>query len=444
MKITVPTYEIPQSNPFASNQGLFNHLDYANSLLNLVEQTDEPLVLAIDAPWGEGKSTFVKSWSVLLNENGISSIYFDAFESDYVQDPFSAIAGEVYSLLVKENPAEAKNFSQIAVKAAKIVSRASIRIATKVALGTALDDTVFDDSNTIKDTSKEASDLIDKAIESTIQGREDEKRDLESFRTFLKDTVENTSGGKPIVIIIDELDRCKPSFALSLLESVKHLFSVQGLVFVLVTNRNQLHESIRAAYGHGIDAPRYLQKFVTLWAQLPESKSGKDSDKQKYVQYCLDKMEFDGDDKKLTAIKHVFRELEAPFGLSLREIERSLTNFAIVYNSKAGRLSQHYVLMTMFLSVLKISRPDIYKNVANDTISYEQLFTDTGLDSSTNIQAFGPAGSYLTIAIRFFMETEEGRIALVEETGQTLFASNLYDPMDMTDICKWLDLYSPY
>ena len=79
------------------------------------------------------------------------------------------------------------------------------------------------------------------------------------------------NGGKPIVFIIDELDRCKPDFALELLEQVKHLFSVKGITFLLVTNREQLEESIKSKYGQGINPTNYLHKFINIWLTMPRA-----------------------------------------------------------------------------------------------------------------------------------------------------------------------------
>jgi len=72
-----------------------------------------------------------------------------------------------------------------------------------------------------------------------------------------------------MIFIVDELDRCKPPFALELLEKIKHVFSVAGIHFILVTHLTQLETSVRYNYGTDIDARTYLQKFYNLIAHLP-------------------------------------------------------------------------------------------------------------------------------------------------------------------------------
>jgi len=62
---------------------------------------------------------------------------------------------------------------------------------------------------------------------------------------------------------VDELDRCRPDFALGLLERIKHLFDVEGIAFVLLVNRSQIEGYIRTVYGNA-DAEAYLLKFGSL------------------------------------------------------------------------------------------------------------------------------------------------------------------------------------
>jgi len=73
----------------------------------------------------------------------------------------------------------------------------------------------------------------------------------------------------PLVFFVDELDRCRPSYAIEFLEMAKHLFSVQGTVFVLAINAAQLANAIRALYGEKFDAERYLRRFVDVQLDLP-------------------------------------------------------------------------------------------------------------------------------------------------------------------------------
>jgi hypothetical protein len=75
----------------------------------------------------------------------------------------------------------------------------------------------------------------------------------------------------PIVIVIDELDRCRPTYAIKLLEEVKHLFDVEGLVFVLGMHGAALGHSVSAAYGAKFDGVAYLGRFVNRRYKLRDA-----------------------------------------------------------------------------------------------------------------------------------------------------------------------------
>ena len=65
----------------------------------------------------------------------------------------------------------------------------------------------------------------------------------------------------PIFILIDELDRCRPDYAISLLEIVKHIFDIKNFVFIIATDTDQLQHSIKNVYGNDFSANDYLGRF---------------------------------------------------------------------------------------------------------------------------------------------------------------------------------------
>ncbi|VEP17666.1 conserved hypothetical protein [Hyella patelloides LEGE 07179] len=99
MKLTVPPIQIEPDEGFTSEKDIFCRKDFGQNLLNLITNVDDELVVALDAPWGEGKTTFIKMWQGMLKQERIESIYFDAFANDYQKEPFLAIAAEIYSLI---------------------------------------------------------------------------------------------------------------------------------------------------------------------------------------------------------------------------------------------------------------------------------------------------------------------------------------------------------
>ena len=100
---------------------------------------------------------------------------------------------------------------------------------------------------------------------------EEARKSVKAFRTSLQDMAnELWKESQPLVVMIDELDRCRPSYAVELLEIAKHLFSVCRIVFVLAVNRSQLAHSVKALYGDGFDADGYLGRFFDIDFRLPQ------------------------------------------------------------------------------------------------------------------------------------------------------------------------------
>lgn len=83
----------------------------------------------------------------------------------------------------------------------------------------------------------------------------------------------------PIVIVIDELDRCRPDYALAVLEVIKHFFAVPKVHFILGINGEALESSVRARYGVDVDAESYLRKFINASFSLPRAIGHRGSNK---------------------------------------------------------------------------------------------------------------------------------------------------------------------
>lgn len=461
MKLTVPPLQIESNEGFTSEKDIFNRKDFGQNLLNLIINTDDELVIALDAPWGEGKTTFIKMWQGMLAQEGIKSIYFDAFANDYQKDPFLAIAAEIYSLIKKETDADKTKldkFKDKTTSALKTLGRAGLRIGIKAATAGILDETIFEDTNTIKDVSKETSDLIDSYVAARLENAERDKQTLSEFRHTLSELASSVNNDKPLVFIIDELDRCKPNFALEILENVKHLYSVKNIVFVLVTNRKQLEESVKCQYGLGIDASKYLQKFVHLWAYLPKRKKSQlsdnfDYDIVTYIVHCLNNMKFyidsnrEKSEKLANEIVEFYKNIAIYYNLSLREIEYSLTNYSIVHNITGGNLNFDYQIVLIYLSIIKVIKPIVYQKILCNRISYQEIVKETNLIDYWCIDYFeyGSSGAFsLEMSLRAcFCDYDElyfFTANILEHDQQKFVRDALYqtDNNIVKNICKWI------
>jgi hypothetical protein len=437
MKLTPPPIEIEEYEGFLPEKDIFQRKGFAEKLSNLIENVSDELVLAIDAPWGEGKTTFVRMWQGMLKEQGVESIYFDAFQNDFLEDPLLALVGEVYSLLDDEETDTKVEFKTKAVSAIKTIGKASIRIGLKAITAGILDETVLKGAG----AEKEVADMSDSYISSRLDSLKGDKASIEEFKVALSATAEAVGNGNKIVFIIDELDRCKPSFALDLLEKIKHIFSVPGIVFVLVMNREQMDEVIRSRYGAGIDSTKYLQKFVHIWTGLPKSPDGHTSNGKKYLNDCLERMEFELKTRTQQVGLEFHEELIGHYNISLREIERSLSNYAIIHNLTKGDLNPDYLWLSIYLCVVKVLYPNTYRKLALGNISYDKVIKETELQSfeADHWKDDKPEGHPIRWLLKYYLSDEEEVKELL--THGDFSEARDYGRSAIVKICGWLETF---
>lgn len=436
MKLLVPPLDIEIDDGFANNIDIFKRKSYGEALLNLIKNTEDELVLALDAPWGEGKSTFIKMWQGLLLENNVSHIYFDAFEHDYHSDPFISISSHIYSLIDQSDEDNHSEFKEKATSAIKLFGRAGLRIGIKALTAGLLDDSVLENTGNVKDASKEASDLVDGYISSQIGKADEERETIAKFKKYLSNLAESIGSDGKVIFIIDELDRCKPKYALALLESIKHLFSVPNITFLLVTNREQLEESVRCEYGREVKASEYLQKFVSIWTTLPKPNNAHASVPKLYLQNCLTRMEYTSSTRTQQTTIEFFEYLASYYNLSLRDIEKSLTNFAII-NNAIGNLNTEYSLVSVFVAVTKTTRPDTYQRLASNGITYKELEVEASLSGLGT--EYSGEGHPLKWLLKYLLATDDEAEELLKQGNP--FGGGVSGRNAIIDICRWLESF---
>lgn len=442
MKLLVPPLKIHENDGFRPDIDIFNRKAYGESLFNLINNTEDELVLALDAPWGEGKSTFIKMWRGLLAENKVANIYFDAFENDYQQDPLLAISSQLYALIDKKDDSTQAEFKKKALSALKVIGRASLRVGIKALTAGVLDETILEQTDNIEDASDEASDLIDNFIAKQLTKSEENSKSLLAFKEYLSTLGEKLGAGKNLVFIIDELDRCKPKFSLAILESIKHLFSVPHITFVLVMNRTQLEEAVKCEYGAGVDASRYLQKFVSVWTSLPKSNFDHQSLGNGYVRNCLKAMNFEIKTQAQHDAIGYIEELVNHYDLSLREVEKALTNFAIIYNATDDcNIISEYLTIAIFLCIIKVIKPEIYNKLSRKKIDYPELVKSADL-TRLKAQYWDEQEEHpLRWLLKYNLSTEDEANELVASM-KTQRVNRMYNNRNIvTTICKWLDTF---
>lgn len=213
------------------------------------------LVVAINGRFGSGKSALIEMWHNSISEQreggGWSPmpVILNAWESDHCGDPMIAILSgliaetERWGKLPKAQTGKLK-------QAAKDVAWFSVAVANEIASKVGFDPIAAGEFAEKKKT-KPVPDFI-----AAFNQRMDAMRNL-------KASLAQTFGGETskAIVFVDELDRCRPDYAISYLETIKHVFDVKGMIFVLAIDYSQLENSARALFGPNLDPSGYFSKF---------------------------------------------------------------------------------------------------------------------------------------------------------------------------------------
>lgn len=380
MKLYPPDLELTLYEIGFGTDDPFDRLGTSKSLSNLVERIEDPLVIALDGGWGSGKTWFLKRWIAahrLENHGRATTVYFDAFSHDFMDDPLIALTGAIGDRLPKK--AETKIWRRVKAAAAKL-ARPTGRIGLAVATGgvTAVAGPLID----------AAAEAASKEIETAAEefwAREDGRRAaMDQLRAALIDlTMAETDGADtiPLVVVVDELDRCRPDYALALLEVVKHFFSVPNVHFVLGVNLEALAHSVRARYGSGIDAERYLRRFVSLSVLLPDE-IGDDYDAKplalSYFTQTAPQMgiERDAADKFSSHLEMVAKTCQ----LTMRDVNQLLSQLALVDPEVFTKYYWGYKEIVMSMILFRFTSSGLASKALSDTLSLNEVHEFYGIE----------------------------------------------------------------
>lgn len=227
-----------------------------NKLIEMLNNVAGNKIISIDGKWGCGKTIFLKQLE-FINKNKVEAAelkmeaenikkfneayfvyYYNAWENDFHTSPLLSL---IYNL-INDFPREKDHIAS---------NKLELPFDLKEALKTI--------SNNLVDINKVKS---FKDIASEVYTAEEKK---EALNNIINNILPND---KKLIFIIDELDRCKPDYAINMLEVIKHFYSSDKIIFLLGTNNEQLAHTVSNYYGTGFDGYRYLSKFYNLVIEL--------------------------------------------------------------------------------------------------------------------------------------------------------------------------------
>lgn len=264
--------------------------------------------IAINGRWGSGKTFFVKQLLLLINaknpiskmeknkkdrilcrvpfrkDNGGSdenydlAIYFDAWENDNDTDPVLSIIYEITKQLGLIYPFD--DNCDVFKTAALIFEAISGR---------------------------NINNIIDHLRgDNPLKKFQEQKNIEETLREFFSEILRER--GNRLIIFVDELDRCKPSYAVHLLEQIKHYLCDDRITFVFSVNLIELQHTISHYYGAEFDACRYMDRFFDIRIEIPPA------DKSRFFDEITLNSQY--------ALEMVSKRVIENFNFELREITR--------------------------------------------------------------------------------------------------------------------------
>ncbi len=363
---------VDKDDPFKND--VLNRKESGEALKEFVLSANDPLVVCIDAPWGQGKTTFLRMWEQDLRNNDIPTLYFNAWESDFSDDALVCLIGEI-SASIKElsklgDESKAKEYLDKTKNIGMALLKRTVPVAAKIATAGALD---LD-----KVTEQALAGFAESIAKEQLEKYENSKKSIKFFReaiSGLASSITDPENPKPLVFIIDELDRCRPNYAIEILEKAKHFFNVDNIVFVLGADKQQLGSSIKAIYGEGLNTNGYLRRFMDFDYVLPPPSKGL------FVKALFQKFSFNEyfSQKKYRGVEYegehslsMFSELFEIYRLTLREQEHccSLLSMSIRTTPENGKL---FPLFLCFLIVIKVKDQELYKELITGEISPFEL-----------------------------------------------------------------------
>ncbi|WOQ15222.1 KAP family P-loop NTPase fold protein [Aeromonas media] len=239
---------------------------YAEFLTNYLaaEGKERNYVLNLNAEWGAGKTWFIKRWYMELKER-YPTVYIDAWQQDFSDDPLLTVISSIIDQLRDATGNKIDVPDGIKTKLLGL-----LKVGGRLVLKSAIKKAGLEDG----DFSLEGEDA-DKLVDTLCSNHRERYESIQYLKKEIRQWVEAAVSANldqldgqgrldyPAFILIDELDRCRPSYAVEMLETIKHIFDIPGVVFVLATDTEQLQHAVKVIYGDGFDAQNYLGRFFS-------------------------------------------------------------------------------------------------------------------------------------------------------------------------------------
>ncbi len=337
---------------------LFERKELGENLMRYVKNNykfyDEALVLSLNGKFGSGKTSFLKMWQGLLEKQGHSVIYINAWQSDFTGSPIVPITGELIRELKNLEP-----LKQDLQELGNMILRGSISMSSQLL-----------HHSTGFDIKKFQQDFQGETQEDIIEAYIKQQKKLDKLRKLLNHIVE-IQKEKPLIILVDELDRARPDYSVYFLETIKHIFSVKGICFVLAVDRKRMEQTVEKLFGK-IDFNNYYRRFVSKEISLSlidANHFGSFFDKisKPYLEIFHE--------NNIIDIKEKFVFTVETLKLTPREAEQVCHIFLQFFSKNNSKLiNEYWLVATLFLVAINVKdRENLFHKIGTGEITIMEL-----------------------------------------------------------------------
>ncbi|MEZ9830058.1 P-loop NTPase fold protein [Vibrio cyclitrophicus] len=345
---------------------IINNQPYAEHLTQFLDsKAENGYVLNLNAEWGAGKTTFLQCWYNELQCNH-PVVYFDAWKSDFTKDPMLALMDAFHQQLISPLSANKKLIEQFLSKGSYFLKAA----LPNLLLGYVKHKGGMDSDDSLLESASEEfgipEDNLSAALKDTMKAMLTQKSRVEGINEFKEALIELNEAyvqvfpekNRPVFVLIDELDRCRPTYAIETIECIKHFFNTKNFIFVLATDTNQLQHSIKSIYGAKFDSLTYLSRFFDNSATLPAP------NRKKYIEAAV-KNHLKGRDLNPQVPAFIDTVFEWHETRSLREIQKTINVIDIAMSQEKS----YRIIILIVLTLLKRCYPENYKTLKNNNLN---------------------------------------------------------------------------
>jgi hypothetical protein len=360
------TPALPPVAPFSSD--LLNRQAFAKKfesfLLTEHHFVEGALVVTLNASFGSGKTTFVRMWTDDLHERRKTDpklprpVIISAWETDFCGDPLVAIVAALKDVLVDTkapdpNPTASNKLRDALKDIGWFVVAAANEAVTNAPYGF---DVIKAGEFATDKKEQRSADAAKRNGKDLLQAYEHRRAALERIKRALSDAFQGPEAS--VVVVIDDLDRCRPDYAVSYLETIKHIFDVHGIAFVLCVDEEQLSSATSVLFGPALNFDEYYRKFSHRTVRLPAP----DEEEYRLLTETYVKQYIAKEGKRLSALalNGPVAELNEIFGAAKIRPRQAQEVFRILGHAGAKRpeyaASSNWMLdsLLVFMAVLRV------------------------------------------------------------------------------------------